>query len=169
MQSSGLEAYMLGRSFDVMPIPMDPEMCVEIPAGPVTFIVESRVLTDEAINDNAIGRGRPDQTFDTGLNDGGASVHVLGASDRLEHLRFDCFDNEPHYHYIHNAEQTNVVVRFDNFAEADPHAWTLERLRERLPQMLDRAGAVELAEQVRRSDLSAAIGEVERLLLKAAN
>lgn len=166
MQPSGVEAYFLGRSFDIMPIPMAPAACVEVAAGPITFVVESRKLSDEDINRNAVSRGRPDQTNDTGIDDGGACVHVLGTADRLEHLRFDCFDNEPHYHYIRNADQTNVVVRFDNFAEGDPLLWTLERIRTRLPEMLEHAGATKLASQAREYDLSEAIDDVEALLLR---
>ncbi|GAA0962579.1 DUF7700 domain-containing protein [Actinocorallia libanotica] len=169
MQPSGIEAYVLGRSYDVMPIPMDPEACVEVPAGPITFVVEARVLTDEAINQNAVERGRPDATYDTGIHDGGASVHVVETATGLEHLRFDCFDNEPHYHYIRNDEQANVLVRFDDFAEGDPHRWTVERLRHRLPHMLEYAGASELAEQVRGADLEAAVAQVEQLLLRAGS
>lgn len=164
MKPSGIDAYVLGRSYDVMPIPMDPEFCVEVPAGPLTFVVESRRLTDDAINTNALDRGRPDATYDTGIEDGGACVHVLSAADGLEHLRFDCFDNEPHYHYIDNVVQANVVVRFDQFAEGDPQEWTLGRLRDRLPHMLDHLGLTELAAAVRAEDLEPAVAEVERLL-----
>lgn len=165
MKPSGIEAYSLGRSYDVMPIPMDPEFCIEVPSGPLTFVVESRRLTDHDINTNAVDRGRPDATFDTGIDDGGACIHVQSTSDSLEHLRFDCFDNEPHYHYIDNSAQANVVVRFDQFAEGDPLSWTLGRLRNRLPHMLDHLGLTELADQVRAADLEPSIAEVERLLL----
>lgn len=163
---SGIEAYQLGRTYEVMPIPMVPEHCVEIPAGPVTFVVESRNLSDEAINTNALERGRPDQTFDTGIDDGGACVHVVGTADGLEWLRFDCFDNEPHYHYVRNHEQSNQVVRFDQFAEGDPEEWTLQRLRGQLPQMLRYAGAEELADEVAGADLSAAVDEVAAMLAR---
>ncbi|MGF7122679.1 DUF7700 domain-containing protein [Rhodococcus sp. BE178] len=160
MNPSGIEAYRLGRSFDVMPIPMDPEHCVYVPAGPLTFVVESRRLTDEpSTRTRAIG-AVPDATYDSG----GACVHVLDTVDRLERLRFDCFDNEPHYHYIHQSEQVNVVVRFDQFAEGDPREWTLERLRSRLPHMLEPLGSVRLADEVRAADLGSAIDEVARLL-----
>ncbi|WP_300681903.1 hypothetical protein [Nocardioides sp.] len=162
--SSGIEAYQLGRTFEVMPIPMIPEHCVEVPAGPVTFVVESRNLSDEAINTNAVDRGRPDQTFDTGIDDGGACVHVLETEGGAEWLRFDCFDNEPHYHYVRNTEQTNQVIRFDQFAEGDPEAWTLARLRSNLPAMLSYAGAGELAGLVERADLREAIDEVAAVL-----
>ncbi len=166
---SGIEAYQLGRSYDVMPIPMDPAFCVEVEAGPVVFVVESRRLSDEAINVNALDRGRPDQTYDTGIDDGGACVHVVGAEDRLEWLRFDCFDLEPHYHYVRNDTQSNQVVRFDQFAEGDPQAWTLQRLRSNLPAMLRYAGAERLAEQVAASDLTSGVDEVAAILTNLAD
>ncbi len=163
---SGIEAYQLGRTYDVMPIPMVAEHCIEIPAGPLTFVVESRNLSDEAINANALDRGRPDQTFDTGIDDGGACVHVLDAADRLEWLRFDCFDNEPHYHYVRHHDRTNQVVRFDQFAEGEPQAWTLERLTNHLPAMLRYAGADSLAMSVGAADLSAPVAEVAAVLAR---
>ncbi|WP_244931499.1 hypothetical protein [Nocardioides sp. W7] len=164
---SGVEAYLLGRTYAVMPIPMVPEHCVEVPAGPLTFVVEARRLSDEAINENAFDRGRPDQTVVSGIDDGGACVHVLDAEDGLEWLRFDCFDNEPHYHYVRNGESANQVVRFDQFAEGDPETWTLQRLRTSLPAMLRYAGAAALAETVAEADLTAAVDEVARVLLRS--
>lgn len=162
--ASGIEAYRLGRSFEVMPIPMDPDCCQDVSAGPLTFVVESRRLSDEAINTNAVDRGRPDQTYDSGIDDGGACVHVCDSADGREWLRFDCFDNEPHYHYVLHNEQRNVVVRFDQFAEGDPEAWTLGRLRTRLPAMLRHAGAEELAAVVADAELGAAVDEVAEIL-----
>ena len=64
-------------------------------------------------------------------------MHVCDASDGVEHLRFDCFENEPHYHYINTVEQGNLICRIDEIAEGDPVEWTVGRLRERLPEMLD--------------------------------
>jgi hypothetical protein len=74
---------------------------------------------------------------------------VFGTRDGVEHLRFDCFETHPHYHYIRNAEQVNQIVRFDQMAMGDPLEWTLQRLRHRLPEMLDYTGAGELAAEVR--------------------
>ena len=167
MQPSGLEAYQLGRTYEVLPIAMVPEACIEVPAGPVTFVVESRRLTDEAIIESAVSQGRRDAIDEpAGVDAGGASLHVLGAADGLEHLRFDCFDNEPHYHYIRNAEHSNVVVRIDTFAEPDPKRWVVERMRTRLPEMLEHAGAAELAAEARAAApaITGALPEVERLL-----
>jgi hypothetical protein len=146
---------------------MVPEACVDVPAGPITFVVEGRRLNDEAILGNAIKRGGIDAIEQPdGVDDGGMTVHVLGAADRLEHLRFDCFEHEPHYHYIHNAEQANVVVRIDTFAEGDPTEWSLRCLRERLPEMLGHADAGELAERVRHApgEVAAGIDRVAELM-----
>ncbi|MBM4575863.1 hypothetical protein GS415_07780 [Rhodococcus hoagii] len=70
----------------------------------------------------------------------------------------------PHYHYIRQADQQNVVVRFDQFAEGDARDWTLGRLRSRLPHMLGFLGLTELADSVQATDLEPAVAEVERLL-----
>jgi hypothetical protein len=169
-QGSGIEAYVVGREYDVMPIAMVPEHCVPVAAGPVTFVVESRHLTDEIINHNARSQGRPDGVLDLVVDDGGASLHVLATSDGVEHLRFDCFELEPHYHYIRNDQQTNVVVAIDVHAEGDPLRMALRCVRERLPEMLEFAGAHELASALR-SDPAVvldAVPAVEDLLVQAA-
>lgn len=171
MEPSGIDAYRLGRAYAVMPIDMVPEACIDVAAGPITFVVESRRLTDEVVIASAEEQGRRDAIDEPdGLDDGGASLHVLGTADRLEHLRFDCFEHEPHYHYIRNAEASNVVVRIDTFAVGDPRAWALGCVRDRLPEMLEHAGVAGLADEVRRhpAEVAAALVEVERLLDAAA-
>ena len=92
-----------------------------------------------------------------------------GTVDGLEHLRFDCFENEPHYHYVRNADGGNLICRIDQHAEGDPIDWTLNRLRERLPEMLEFAGVPELAAQTRadHEKVLAVIDEVAELLGKA--
>lgn len=172
MEPSGLEAYKLGRHYDVLPIAMVPEACIEVPAGPVTFVVEARRLTDDAIISSAEEQGRRDAIDEPrGVDDGGASLHVLGAADGLEYLRFDCFEHEPHYHYIYNGEGANLVVRLDDVAEGDPKRWTLERVRTRLPEMLEYAGAPELAASARAAaaEIRNASSRVERLLDQASS
>jgi hypothetical protein len=164
--SSGIEAYVVGRSYDVMPIAMVEEHCVEVAGGAVTFVVESRHLTDEIINHNALSQGRPDGVLDLVVDDGGPSLHVLGADDRREHLRFDCFEHEPHYHYVRHEQEMNVVVAIDVHALGSPLDFAMTAVRQRLPEMLEFAGAVELAAAVRASPepVAAALVRVEELL-----
>jgi len=170
-QPSGVEAYMLGREYTVMPIAINWAHSVEVSAGPVTFVVEARNLTREAILENEAVQGRTDGIdHNYEVHDGGASLHVLATDNRVEYLRFDCFDNEPHYHYIREAEQRNIVVRFDDVADGNPLEWTVSRVRNRLPHMLEHAGAHHLAEKVRASlrDVAVGIDELAALLARAA-
>ncbi len=147
-------AYRLGVPIETMPAPIIPEHSVDVPAGPLRFVVESRFLADDMVQLNFIAEDR--KADGLVLDDGGASVHVFGARDGEEHLRFDCFEKHPHYHYIRNAEQVNQIVRFDQIAMGDPIEWTEHRLRERLPEMLEYTGAGDLAAEVR--DDPAAVG-----------
>jgi len=159
------DPYRLGMDFPVLPIPPDETQCIAVDAGPVSLVVESRDLVEDArrLRDPNVD---PDSLQ---FNDYGASLHVVGRDDGVEHLRFDCFADLPHYHYICSAEGRNTIVRLDEFAEGDPIAWTVSRLRTRLPDMLRYAGATELADAVEGSSdaLGSAADEVERLLREA--
>ncbi|HTX00357.1 MAG TPA: hypothetical protein VMD59_16370 [Acidimicrobiales bacterium] len=154
--------YQRGFFYETMPIPAVEENCTEVDAGPLRLVVESRRLTNEllfaALPDAArnVPRG-------TSFDDSGPTVHVLGASDGLEHLRFDCFEHEPHYHYVMHDRGGNLVCRIDEVAVGDPVAWTIARLRGRLPEMLELAGATELAAAVRAAEVEVEAG-VERLV-----
>jgi hypothetical protein len=135
-----------------MPAPIIAEHAVDVPAGPLRFVVESRFLAGDMAMLQFIED--PSKADSDTLDDGGASVHVFGTRDGMEHLRFDCFDKHPHYHYIRNAEQVNQIVRFDQIAMGDPIEWTEHRLRERLPEMLEYIGVSDLADQVREDPAS---------------
>src|SRR6478672_76033 len=137
--------YRRGIRFDQLPIPMVAEHCIPVDAGPVQLVVESRRLTNEII----------DATFDGGtvnpgirFDDFGATLHVCGTADGLEHLRFDCFEHEPHYHYIDQAAITNTVVRIDELAVGDPIEFSLACVAHHLPEMLRNCGVASLADEV---------------------
>lgn len=137
--------------YSVMPIPPVDEQTEYFEAGTVTFGVEYRLLTDAIATASSIegaagdAAGRTEQ-----LDDRGVSIHVFGEQDgaRLEFLRFDCFQEDPHYHYISWRDKQNHMLHLDPVADGDPVEWALERIRSRLPQMLERAGAAELAARV---------------------
>jgi hypothetical protein len=165
------EPYQLGNYYTSMPIPAIPEHCISLDAGALTLVVESRQLTDDLANAalEAQLAAEVQKQVAKGLDDFGATLHVCGTADGLEHLRFDCFEHEPHYHYVRNADRGNLVCRIDQYAEGDPIEWTLGRLRERLPEMLEFAGVPELADQARadRDRILAVIDDVAELLGKA--
>jgi len=105
-----------------------------------------------------------------GFVDEGVSVHVLDASDGNEYLRFDMFEDGPHYHYIPkttNGTFINCVMDFDVPAHGDMMPWVFESLRTRLPMMLEHAGATELAQQVDGATLAEALVDVEALCMQA--
>jgi hypothetical protein len=107
----------------------------------VSFAVEARVLDDE--------RGE--------MGERSAIIHVFGADRREEYLRFDCFVRFPHYHYILNHDQHNIVWGYDPEANGPMLAWALATIRNRLPVMLRRAGAFELADRVEQEGFDATV------------
>jgi hypothetical protein len=154
--------YRRGIRFTQLPIPMVPEHCISVDAGAVQLVVESRRLTNEIIR----------ETYDRGViadipfDDFGATLHVCGTADGVEHLRFDCFENEPHYHYIEQTEGANTVVRIDELAVGDPVEFSLACVEHRLPGMLRHCGVANLADEVASDPdkLSAAMSEVRELM-----
>jgi hypothetical protein len=114
-------------------------------AGAVTIGVEFRILTAELLA--TMGKqASPELGV---LNDTGVSLHVFvkAADGDLERLRFDCFQDDPHYHYISWPKKANDHVFVDPTVHGDILTWALETIRARLPQMLEKAG-VENAEQL---------------------
>ena len=157
--------YRRGNRYDRLPIPMIAEHCIPVDAGAVQFVVESRVLTNEIIQDTFEGAVAAEVAFD----DFGATLHVCGTADGLEHLRFDCFENEPHYHYIDQGAVTNTVVRIDELAVGDPVEFSLACVEHHLPAMLRHCGVGDLADEVagQPETVGAAVEEVRGLMVKA--
>jgi hypothetical protein len=157
--------YRRGNRYDQLPIPMVTEHCIPVDAGPVQLVVESRVLTNEIIQDTFHGAIAADIPFD----DFGATLHVCGTTDGLEHLRFDCFENEPHYHYIDQAAGANTVVRIDELAVGDPVDFSLACVEHHLSDMLRHCGVAGLADEVagEPNTVQAAVAEVRELMTKA--
>src|SRR5262249_38518030 len=97
------------------------------------------------------------------VEDSGISIHVSGASDRAEYLRFDCFEHEPHYHYIVPATGSQVRIPYDDTANGPMLDWALDKLRHRLVPMLREAGAGDLADASDGRAVAKALDEVEAL------
>jgi hypothetical protein len=159
--------YRRGVRFEVMPIPMVAEHCIAVPAGPVQLVVESRRLTNHILQET-YPNGEVPMAYELDFADFGASLHVCGPDGR-EHLRFDCFENEPHYHYIEQHNQANVVVRIDELAVVDPIDFSLGCVANHLPDMLRNAGAEDLADQASKAteEVHAAVAEVRQLMERA--
>jgi hypothetical protein len=92
--------------------------------------------------------------------DRGVTIHVMGspAGEMTELLRFDCFEQVPHYHYAPLGR--NERLNLDKVAAGDPLEWALGRLRTRLPEMLEYAGFSEVAGQLDAGLLRSKLDEV---------
>ncbi len=110
-----------------------------IEAGAVTFALQYRALM-------------PDQ---------GVCIQVVGdvSGAEKELLRFDCFDQSPHYHYA--PLEKNERHNMDKTTAGNPVGWTLRQLRTRLPEMLGHAGYEEVANRLDRDLISSKLDEVE--------
>jgi hypothetical protein len=158
--------------YDKMPIPPVEVQTEYFEAGNVRIGVEYRVVTEavaaanRAALDNATGDvvGKLEE-----LDDCGVSLHVYGRADNdwLEYLRFDCFQEEPHYHYVSWSTHENEVLHIDPVADGDPVAWALERVRTRLPQMFARAKAPQVAAMVDLNAIEAVMGRITEAAYRA--
>ncbi len=114
-----------------------------IPAGAVTFGLEYRT--------NVGGR------------DEGICIHVYGndiPGNDKELLRLDCFRIAPHYHYLNATVNQRIRLELDYTAEGDPLAWALDKIRNRLPVMLLKCQADDVARKVDQREVNAVLPKI---------
>jgi hypothetical protein len=162
----------LGRVFTIPPQPPVDADTVWLEAGAVTIGVEYRAVDAAALvemyKDNPAHLAEFQTDGVTDLDDEGVSVHVRGASDGHEYLRFDMFEGDAHYHYIHpGAEPRNRLVTYDSAALGEMLPWVLGRLRDHLPEMLRFADGGAVADAVDVAEVGRVLPEVERLARSA--
>lgn len=138
----------LGKLYEGDPLPVVREATTYYPAGAVTFGVEGRALFEDG---------------DTAPRAGGPTLHVFETRSGDEHLRFDAFPGEEHYHYLTPGVR-NHWVGFDTVADGDFVDWLLDRVRTKLPDLLRFAGATELAAEVDPEVVGGVLGDVEQHL-----
>ena len=160
---------MTGTVYTVPPIPPDAEHTTWVEAGALQIGVEWRHLDESELEANYEGEAMDEvQAAITGnIEDNGVSLHVAGAEDGHEYLRFDMFEREPHYHYIERSGERQTIVDFDRVALGEMLPWALHQLRTRLPEMLAFAGGADLVAKLDRDRIEASLGEVERLAREA--
>ena len=90
------------------------------------------------------------------MSDQGVCVQVYSEVDGhdTEILRFDCFDQAPHYHY--GPENLNIRLFMDKTTAGNPLGWTLGNIRNNLTAMVRRAGYEDLADNLESKPVSAA-------------
>ena len=161
----------LGTRFGIDTIiPPVPEHTRYVDAGNVTIGVEYREVNEAIVlaSLKAHGMHRPPpgarQTIDA---DGGVSLHVCDVSTRAEYLRFDMFDDSPHYHYLcHNEYQLNIP--YDRHACGPMNDWALDCIRHRLRPMLMFCGADALAAGLDDAAIDAALPKVAGLVTRSS-
>jgi hypothetical protein len=167
---------MIGKVYNIPPQPPATEDTRYLPAGAITFGIEYRDVDPESLaatyaDDAAQLAELEDKSPEGGFSDEGVSIHVCGTDDGHEYVRFDVFDDEPHYHYIHRtpngAEGVNNVIDFDTTAHGEMLPWAIERLRTRLPAMLTEAEGGHLVPQLDADLIGRVIDEVQRIAEQA--
>ena len=157
---------MPGTVYNIPPIPPDPNHTAYVDADAIAFGVEYRLLDNAELAANYEGAAMEEIQAAIGnktIDDNGVSIHVVANNDGHEYLRFDCFQNEPHYHYIDAGGEKQTIVQYDRVALGDMVTWTLSQLRTRLVPMLEYAGGGRLACELDPTRIAEALVEVERL------
>ncbi len=163
----------MATHYDVLPVPPRMDCTHMIPAGSVQFGIEYRLLNEEIIaaeyGKDARGKfgNEPPAELGDQINEDGVSIHVFGSEDSQEYLRFDCFEDFPHYHYINPVAGWQDVHVFDVAAHGAMHAWTLHCLSKRLPEMLVQAGAQDLARSIDAEKIERALEDVAKQIDRA--
>ena len=161
---------MAGTVYTVAPIPPDPAHTTYVDAGALRFGVEYRLLNEAELAANYQGADMEeiqDALQGNTVEDNGVSIHVVGAHDDHEYLRFDCFEVGPHYHYIDRSGDKQTIVDFDPIAMGDMLEWTLDQLRTRLVPMLEYAGGKDLIPQLDLGLVDVSIAKVAELAIAA--
>ena len=126
-----------------------------IEAGALSFALHYRELDGGAPHAQGAGSGGGSHA------DQGVCLQVIGnvGGKETEILRFDCFDNVPHYHY--GPEKKNERILLDQTITGNTIGWTMKQLRNKLPDMVKRAGYEELVGQIDADLVSQKLDEVE--------
>ena len=101
--------------------------------------------------------------------DGGLAIHVLSElagntgrvfTEETELLAFDCFRDDPHYHY--GPRNKNHRIFWDKTLVPDPLGWCLDQFKTgKLKAMLERAGYPGVAADLDEDLLAAVLPKVE--------
>jgi len=179
---------MIGDRHPFLPIPIIPEHTDYIEAGEITIAVGHRVLNEEIASkylaevraampelaDKIPGGqdGPPSKATyrEQSMTEvGGACIFIMARSgdELVEHFRIDCFDAEPHYHYVYQEEKAQRRVLLDPVVTGDAQQWALDLIQTRLPEILEHVGAPDVAKKVDAEKIKAALPKVIESLEQA--
>lgn len=100
--------------------------------------------------------------------DRGPSLQVLGEVEgkRVQLLRFDCFEHEPHFHYDPDGKNNRIFL--NTMRALDPIAWSIDYLRGNVTSLVRIAGYGTLADRLDEAALTAVLPGVEKALRDSA-
>ena len=134
---------------------------------PLRFSVERRVLSPDIISAQyaSVHDGaKPPETWLK--SDGGGTLHIEAPFDDqlwTEHLRFDCFADQPHYHYLCPAEGWHERYAYDEVANGPMIPWVLRTLGNSLIAMLGQCKAAHsVISRVDQDRVAATLREIEQ-------
>lgn len=106
--------------------------------------------------------------YRTTKTDRGPSLQILGEVDgqTVQLLRFDCFEQEPHFHYDPQGKNNRIFLNTPRVD--DPIAWTIQYLRGNMSSLVRVAGYGRLADRLDDMALDAALPGVEKALRDSA-
>ncbi|HEY2300311.1 MAG TPA: hypothetical protein VGH66_00380 [Acidimicrobiales bacterium] len=155
--------------YHTLPVRAFMEHTVCVPAGAVTFGVEYRRLDEATI----LAEYGPDAEAKFGgirpagmgqvVEEDGVALHVFDQAAGQELLRFDCFDDAPHYHLLAPQDSRNIVIEHDAATLGPLLDWALAQLGTRLPALLREAGAGAVADRVDGAIVASALETVEQV------
>jgi hypothetical protein len=118
-------------------------------------------MAETGTRDIEVGGVRINVEYRRAGADRGPAVRVYGDVDGrpVQLLRFDCFENDPHYHYAPDGADDHRKLSPEEVP--DPVAWTLAQLSGNLVSMIRTAGYEQVADRVDGDAVTDAIPRVE--------
>jgi hypothetical protein len=87
-------------------------------------------------------------------------ITVAGEKEGARILRFDCFNQTPHYHIGPSGKNPAHDMKDEGIE--DPVRWTLDQLKTRLPSMVAEAGYDEIAKMIDQKAIAYSLSQVEK-------
>ena len=158
--------------YNVAPIPADPNHTRYLDAGVLRFGIEHRLLNPQELktaygSDVAASQEIDDNLPEGGVDDQGVSIHVYGSDDGHEYLRFDIFDDEPHFHLLPRDNEQQYWVRYPPELLGDMLPWVMGQLRGRLPELLVMAAGEHLVSNLDGELIGRRVDELNTLVEEA--
>lgn len=94
--------------------------------------------------------------------DEGPALRVYGQDQgrRVQLLRFDCFQRNPHYHFDPSGKDERLELSQE--VTPDLVSWTLQQVRQNLKPMIRLAGYPHIADQVDSQAILQVLPEIEQ-------